>query len=256
VSIGRPSKSGTPIELRADLHIHTCLSPCADLAMTPRGIVEKAVSLGIDIIAVCDHNSAENVEVTRRLALGKGITVVAGMEICTSEEVHILGYFGSVDDALKMQEVIYGHLQPGENDEDVFGMQVVVNENDEVLGLNSRLLIGATDLSTEAVVQAIHDCNGLSVPSHIDREGFGILGQLGFIPPGLALDGLEISARTKRDEALLRFAKYGHLPWIFSSDAHRIEDIGRTTTSFLLRQATFEEMRLAFRSAEGRGIII
>src|SRR5512140_1583595 len=105
-----------PVEFVADLHIHTCLSPCAELSMTPRDIVEKAASLGINIIAICDHNSAENVSVTRDLALKKGIQVVAGMEINSSDDVHILGLFGNIGDAFKMQEVIYDNLQPGEND--------------------------------------------------------------------------------------------------------------------------------------------
>lgn len=171
------------VEFRADLHIHTCLSPCAELSMTPRAIVEKAASLGINIVAVCDHNSVENVSVTRDLAKKKGIFVIAGIEINSSEEAHILGLFGDMDGALQMQGIIYENLQPGENIEDRFGMQVVVNEIDEVLGFNKRLLLGSTNLSVNRIVNLIHDFNGLAIPSHIDREGFGIIGQLGFIPP-------------------------------------------------------------------------
>ncbi len=236
-----------PVEFIADLHIHTCLSPCAELSMTPRDIVEKASSLGINIIAICDHNSAENVSVTRDLARKKGIYVVAGIEINSSEEVHVLGFFGDLHDASKMQTAVYDNLQPGENDEDAFGMQVVVNEVNEVLGFNKRLLIGATTLSVNRVVDLIHGFNGLAVASHIDRDGYGIIGQLGFIPAELGLDGLEISCRTSLDEARIRFAPYRHLPWISSSDAHRLEDVGRRTTSFFMHHSTFEELRLAIR---------
>jgi hypothetical protein len=186
------------VEFIADLHIHTCLSPCAELSMTPRDIVERAASLGINIIAVCDHNSAENVAVTRALAGAKGITVIPAMEICSSEEVHVLGFFGLLEDALRMQETVYDHLQPGENDEETFGMQVVVNDVNEVLEFNRRLLIGATDLSVNKVVDFIHRFGGLAVASHIDRDGFGIVGQLGFIPAELRFDALEISRRTER----------------------------------------------------------
>jgi PHP family Zn ribbon phosphoesterase len=222
--------------------------------MTPRDIVEKAASLGINIIAICDHNSAENVSVTRDLALKKGIQVVAGMEINSSEEVHILGLFGNIEDACKMQEVIYDNLQPGENDEDTFGMQVVVNEIDEVLGFNKRLLIGATGLSVDSVVDLIHRFNGLAVASHIDREGYGIIGQLGFIPQELRFDALEISRRTSPDEARIKFSSYQHLPWISSSDAHRLEDIGKRTTSLFMQHSTFEELRLALKGAGGRKV--
>lgn len=244
------------VEFIADLHIHTCLSPCAELSMTPRGIVEKASSLGINILAVCDHNSAENVEVTETLAKEKGIRVIPGMEISSSEEVHILGLFGKLEEAMKMQDIVYRSLNPGENDEDAFGMQVVVNEQDEVLGFNKRLLIGSTNLSVNRLVELVHSLNGIAVASHIDREGFGIIGQLGFIPPDIAFDALEISRRTEIAEALHRFKAYREIPWITSSDAHRTEDIGRRSTVFSMNHATFEELRLALRGIDGRRVII
>src|SRR3990167_5526713 len=124
------------VEFRADLHIHTCLSPCADIMMTPCRIVEKAASLGIDIIAICDHNSIENVKVTKGLAEEKRINVISGFEVTSSEEVHIIGLFRDIRDAIKIQDIVYENIQPGENDEKIFGMQVVVNERDEVLDFN------------------------------------------------------------------------------------------------------------------------
>ncbi len=243
-----------PVEFIADLHIHTCLSPCADLSMTPRDIVERAASLGINIIAVCDHNSAENVAVTQSLAGAKGITVIPAMEICSSEEVHILGFFNHLEDALRMQETVYDHLQPGENDEDTFGMQVVVNEVNEVLEFNKRLLIGATDLSVNNVADFIHRFGGLAVASHIDRDAFGIIGQLGFIQEDPGFDALEISRRTAPDRAREQFDAYSRFPWISSSDAHRLEDIGKRTTSLFMRHSTFEELRLTLKGEGGRKV--
>jgi len=242
------------VEFVADLHIHTCLSPCAELSMTPRDIVEKAASLGINIIAVCDHNSAENVSVTRDLGRERGIYVIAGMEINSSEEVHVLGLFGDLKNVFQMQEVIYENLQPGENDEDAFGMQVIVNETNEVMGFNKRLLIGSTNLSVNRVVDLIHSFDGLAVASHIDRDGYGIIGQLGFIPPEVGFDALEISSRMGPEEARSSFAPYRHLPWVSSSDAHRLEDIGKRTTRLVMRHATFEELQLALRGAGGRKV--
>lgn len=245
-----------PVEFVADLHIHTCLSPCAELSMTPRDIVERAASLGINIIAVCDHNSVENVEVTKNLAKKKGINVIAGIEVNSSEEVHILGLFGDMENALKMQAVVYENLQPGENDEEAFGMQVVVNEINEVLDFNKRLLIGSTALSVNRIVELIHDFNGIAAASHIDREGFGIIGQLGFIPPEVRFDALEISYKTSFKKALAEYNDYRNIPWIYSSDAHKIEDIGRRTTGFFMNHSTFEELSLALKGVEGRKIIL
>lgn len=243
-----------PVEFFADLHIHSCLSPCAELSMTPRGIVEKAASLGINILAVCDHNSGENVGVTIDLGRQKGISVIAGMEITSAEEVHVLGLFRDTEMLLRMQNIVYEHLQPGENDEDTFGMQVVVNAVDEVMDFNRRLLIGATGLSVNRIVDIIHELGGIAIASHIDREGFGIIGQLGFISPEIHFDALEISGRTSFDEALRCYHQYRHFPWISSSDAHHVEDIGRRLSRFMMYHATFEELRLALRGADGRKV--
>jgi len=220
--------------------------------MTPKGIVEKAASLGINILAVCDHNSVENAEVTMDLGRQRGISVFAGMEITSAEEVHVLGLFSDMESALDMQDAVYGSLQPGENDEDAFGMQVIVNADDEVMGFNKRLLFGATGFSVNSIVGLVHERGGIAVASHIDRDVFGIIGQLGFINHDLHFDALEISFNTSFDKALKRYEAYRHIPWISSSDAHRIEDIGRRLSRFTMYHATFEELRLALRGADGR----
>lgn len=244
-----------PVEFIADLHIHTCLSPCAEVSMSPKNIVEKAASLGVNILAICDHNSAENAGVSVALGREKGIRVIPGMEISSVEEVHVLGLFRDTDTAMSMQETVYAHLQPGENDEEAFGMQVVVNEMNEVLGFNKRLLIGATGLTVNRIVSHIHSLGGLAIASHIDREGFSIIGQLGFIPPDIPFDALEISRRTTIDKALNDFAAYRNTPWITSSDAHSLDDIGKKTVRLHMHHATFDELALALQGLEGRKVV-
>jgi PHP family Zn ribbon phosphoesterase len=243
------------IEFRADLHIHTCLSPCAELSMTPLGIVERAASLGLHLIAVSDHNSAENVTAAYNLASGREISLIPGLEITSLEDVHILALFGNVESAMEMQSVVYENLQPGENDEESCGMQVIVNEHNEVMGFNRRLLIGSTFLSLGKLVELIHGLGGIAIASHVDREGYGIIGQLGFIPVDLAIDAVEFSPGVGPEEARLHYSAYSHIPWVFSSDAHRIEDIGKKYTRLLMKNPSFEELRLALRGTGGRKII-
>ena len=242
-------------KFRADLHIHTILSPCTELTeMSPHAIVERARHADLNIIAICDHNSCENVAATRKASLNTDLVVLAGIEIASKEEVHTLGLFDNEKETLKVQEIVYDNL-PGENDEETFGYQVVANEKDEVLGYNKRLLIGATTLSLEEIVNLIHSFNGLAIASHIDREAFSIIGQLGFIPKGLALDGLEISPRIGIKEAREKFPQIGDYPLITSSDAHTLGDIGKSSTTFLMEEVSIKEMKMALAGREGRKVV-
>jgi PHP family Zn ribbon phosphoesterase len=237
---------------RADLHIHTCLSPCTDLDMSPQAIADQARRREIDIIGICDHNSAENVPALVQAASAYAIRVLPGLEVTSQEEVHVLALFDDPETALALQELVYSHL-PGENDEEAFGMQVVVNAEGEVLAFNPRLLIGATTFTVEEVVKHIKSLNGLAIASHIDREGFSLVGQLGFIPEDLDLDALEISPRITREEAESRFRP--RLPLTCSSDAHYPRDIGAGYTTFFIKEGTTLEIKKAFLEEDGRRIL-
>lgn len=238
---------------KCDLHIHTCLSPCADLDMYPTALVEKAVSKGLDIIGICDHNASENVPYVLRAARGRDITVFPGMEITSREEVHILGLFEKIGGLLALQELIYASLK-GTNREELFGCQPIVNELNEVEGFNERLLIGATGLSLQSVVNAIHDLRGIAIAAHIDRESFSVLGQLGFIPPDAGFDALEISRRTGIAEARKRFPELARFPFIESSDAHFINDIGKGYTTAFMENPALDEFVMALKGTDGRYI--
>ena len=240
---------------KADLHIHTCLSPCADIDMSPRAIVEAAEQKGLDIIAICDHNSAENVAATVRAASGGGLRVLSGMEITSQEEAHILSLFDTPDQILELQKIVYAHLPKGTVVETSIDDQIVVNEFDEVEAFNTKLLFGATDLSLQKIIETVHGLGGLAIASHIDREIFSIVGQLGFIPEDLPLDAVEISAATPLKEARASLSIYGAFTMITSSDAHFINDIGNVRTDFLLSESTTEEMRKAFLNLEGRKVL-
>jgi predicted metal-dependent phosphoesterase TrpH len=241
-------------EFRCDFHVHTCLSPCADLDMFPRAVVSMALARRLDIIAICDHNASENVQYVIKAAEGTGLAVFPGMEITSSEEVHVLALFDRLENLNPLQDLVYRHL-PGKNDEDRFGCQAIVNEHDEVEGLSEKLLIGATGLPLQRIVDEIHLLGGLAIAAHIDRESFGILGQLGFVPEGLPLDALEVTRRTGLAEARRRHPEYARFAIIESSDSHVITDIGKGITRALLSEATTAEMKMAFENRDGRRIL-
>ncbi len=215
--------------------------------MTPRRIIKAALDKGLHIIAVADHNSAENSEVAIGTGSSEGIIVLPSMELTSQEEVHVVAMFNSAKNVAAMQEVIYDTLQSGINDESGIGYQLVVNELDEILDYNKRLLIGATSLSLGDLVKNIHAFGGLAVASHIDRQSFSVISQLGFIPDDVSFDALEISYAMDLVDATVQFGRYAGIPWVTSSDAHSLGDIGRRYTTFLLNEPTFDEIALAFK---------
>jgi len=221
------------------------------LEMSPRNIVKEAIKKGLDIIGICDHNSAENFPAAEKSGNKEGIKVIGGMEVTSREEVHVLALFGNERDLFFMQEAVYSNLH-GINDEKRYGLQVVVNENDEVLSFNNKLLIGATEMSIEEVVELIHKFNGIAIAAHVDREGFSIIANLGFIPEELELDALEIVEPSKRDK--INTGK--NFVFITSSDAHFINDIGKRYTCFLMKERTFEEIRKCLSGENGRKVMI
>jgi predicted metal-dependent phosphoesterase TrpH len=215
--------------------------------MVPTAIVRAAKQTGIDVIGICDHNSAENVAAVVRAGYREDLVTIPGMEITSREEVHILGLFPDHEHVLRIQDLVYAHLA-GENQEDVFGPQTVVDDYDNVLGSTAKLLIGATSFTLEQTVGAIHECGGLAIASHIDRERFGLLGQLGFIPDGLALDAVEMSPRCTTDAA-------SRFPVVRFSDAHSLDQIGSSFTCFQIEEGTLKEIARALANDGGRRIV-
>jgi PHP family Zn ribbon phosphoesterase len=222
--------------------------------MSPKKIVHKSLEQHLDLIAICDHNTAENAAAALREGTRQGIAVLPGMEICSREEVHLVALFNNIADTLKMQEYVYAHL-PGKNQPEVFGHQVVADENDQVLGENPRLLIGATRLSLLDIVKKTHNLDGICISSHVDRPSYSLIGQLGFIPEDLHLDAVEVSYRVPLEKALTEVVGINDYPCVTSSDAHFLHDIGKVWTEFILAAPTLEEIRLALTGANGRKIL-
>jgi predicted metal-dependent phosphoesterase TrpH len=222
--------------------------------MSPKKIIAKSLERQLDLIAICDHNTAENAAAALREGTRQGLAVLPGMEICSREEVHLVTLFKKIEDALKMQEFIYAHL-PGKNQPEVFGHQVVADEHDQVLGENPRLLIGATQLSLLEIVEKAHHLGGICISSHVDRPSYSLIGQLGFIPEDLHLDAVEVSYRVPLDKALTEVPGIKNYPCVTSSDAHFLSDIGKTWTEFILAAPTLQEIRKALAGTEGRRVL-
>ena len=243
-------------EFEADLHIHTCLSPCGESEMTPQLIVKEARNKGLDMIGICDHNSSDNVLSVKKVAEMQGLKVLGGMEISTREEVHILALFDNDESLMMLQRIVYDSLS-GENDEKVFGQQLILNEEDEVSGRNERLLIGATELPIERAVGFSNSLGGLVIASHVDRESFSIISQLGFVPRGLEIDALEVSMKTSLENFNRQFNKaLNDIPVVFFSDAHCLRDVGKSTTTFFLEQPSVLEIKKAVRGIDGRKLMV
>jgi len=234
-------------DFACDLHIHSTLSPCGSLDMSPRVIVEKAREAGLDIIAVTDHNMTENTPYVREAGQRSGLVVLAGMEVQTREEIHLIAIFDDYETAHDMQLMIYDLLPPVANDVEFWGDQVVVDCEDNIVRSEERLLINSAGISVENAVSWIKSHGGLAIASHIDSPTFSIISQLGFIPEDIPFDALEIRDREKAGSFLPFIMRKG-LPFVTFSDAHYPGDIGKRRTHLTLEAPDCANIGSALRT--------
>jgi len=237
---------------RADLHIHTLLSPCGDLEMSPAAIIQKAVEMNLDIIAVTDHNSTLHCGLMNTLGQEAGLVVLPGAEVTTREEVHCLAFFETLKAAASFQEFIESRLPYILNDPERFGDQIVVDREERIIDQPPLLLTSALQASIEEVEEVVHNLNGLFIPAHIDRPRFSLISQLGFIPPGLKADAFEVHRTTNEAQFRQDHRLLPEITLLKNSDAHFLKDIGRSTTLFSLEAPTFAEISLAMKRMGGR----
>lgn len=230
---------------RADLHIHSLLSPCGSLQMTPHEIISRAGSRGLDMIAVADHNSTYHCELTVALGLEAGITVLRAAEVTSAEDVHSLVILPDAASTLSFQQWIDSRCSHMPHHPDIFGDQVVIDREERILREITHFLPGALNASIDEVEAAAHRHGALFIPAHIDRPAMGILGQLGFIPDDLYIDAVEVVG--KPGDILY--------PAIRNSDAHLPEHIGRRYTDYMLETPSFSELAMALRGEGGRFVI-
>lgn len=216
--------------VRADLHVHTALSPCADNDMVPPRIFVQVLRKHLEVIAITDHNSAENVPAFVEAGNDLGVVVVPGIEVQTVEEVHVLCLFATVEQVLAFQQTVYEHLPRLDNREDIFGLQLIVDREGKVTGKLDRLLLTSTDLTVGAVAKEVNEHGGICIPAHVDRPAYSLLSVLGFIPWNLGFPALEISPNVSGEDMRRRHPRLGLYRLVTSSDAHRLTDVGRVWT--------------------------
>lgn len=208
-----------------DLHLHTCLSPCGDEDMTPWNTVNMAKLLGLDMIAVTDHNSCKNCRSAMEVGEKIGITVVPGMELCTAEEVHCICLFDDIDKAEAFSEYVRAMMPDIRNREEIFGTQLFMDSADGVLGKEDVLLTAASSISIDSLPGLVKDYGGVCYPAHIDRESYSILSSLGDFPPELEVNAFELTPTAEERYYLESYAYLKGKSLLRSSDAHYLENM-------------------------------
>lgn len=213
------------LHLTYDFHIHTCLSPCADDDMTPTNIVMMAALKGLDVIAITDHNSCRNCKAAIEIGKKNDILVIPGMELTTSEEVHVICLFAELEDAMKFDSYVYEHLIKVKNKEKIFGNQLVVDEEEAVMEREEFLLINATTISFSEVYELVSTYHGVMIPAHIDKNSNSVISNLGFFPPDSRFTCVELIKLENRESLLYSNPHLHQCRVISDSDAHSLGQI-------------------------------
>ena len=214
--------------------------------MSPINIIAKAKEVGLHVISITDHNMVENCLYANEIGEKLGITVLFGMELQTLEEIHLLAFFDTYNLALAFQEKIYSLLPDIQNDADYFGDQVVVNEENEIIRFENRLLLNSAQISITDATAWIKNHGGIAIPSHIDSPTFSIISQLGYIPDDLPFDALEVRNKEKATELLPLIMKKD-IPFVSFSDAHYLVDIGKRRVELNLEEPNCTEISGALK---------
>ena len=213
------------MKLYYDFHLHSCLSPCGDNDMTPYNLVNMAKILGLDIIALTDHNSAQNCRAAMTVGESVGLTVVPGMELCTSEEVHIVCLFDDVNNAEAFSDYVLSTVPPVKNRPEIFGDQLMMNGGDGIVGTQELLLTTASGISIENAVETVGQYGGVCYPAHIDRSSYSVISNLGMITDEMNFAAVEMTENADQNEYRSKYPIIKDMPVFVSSDAHYLENM-------------------------------
>lgn len=239
---------------KADLHNHSVLSPCGDLDMSPSRIIMEAKSRKIDIIGISDHNCTLHCKLMVELGQEEGIFVLPGVEVNTREEIHCLAFFENINLVEEFQEFLDEYLPRIHNVNNMFGEQLVVDRDENIIYELDYLLITALNADIYQVSEKVKSLGGIFIPAHIDRPYNSIISQLGFVPADLEKDALEVSARFPVSVYRKHHPEFDHETLITNSDAHQPESMGRATSIFEIQKPSFNEILMALKGLGGRKV--
>ena len=244
-----------------DLHIHSCLSPCADDDMTPNNIAGMGAICGLQIMALTDHNTAKNCPAFFEAAKRQGIIPVAGMELTTAEDIHLVCLFETLEGAMRFDEAVAACRLRVENKVEIFGRQMIMNGDDEVIGVDDWFLPMATTLAIEDAAKLCVAHGGVCWPAHIDRPANGILATLGVFPDEPPFGIAELNDPDTRETLCAQHSNLNDLMFVSGSDAHYLWDIREKCCSLeiddepysseLVSRRLFEQLRAAAAAMEG-----
>ena len=203
-----------------DLHMHSCLSPCGDNDMTPNNMVNMAALLGCQILAITDHNTCRNAPAAVKVGEAAGVLVIPGMELCTAEEAHVVCLFETVEAALAFDDYVTEHTMKIPNRPEIFGEQLILNEEDEYIGKIDHLLITAADISVNDVQRLVAEYGGVAFPAHVDKDAYSVTASLGAIPPEAEFTAAELSSGADRAIQLRMYPELQEMILLKDSDAH------------------------------------
>ena len=221
-----------------DLHIHSCLSPCGDPDMTVNNIVNMSMLTELDAIALTDHNSCKNCPAFFEAGRESGKVLIAGMELTTSEEIHVVCLFEKLEDAMRFDEYVYERLPDIGNEPEIFGEQVILDAEDNETGRVQKLLINATSISIEDIPELAKEFNFVAFPAHIDKQSFSILSSLGYIPEEYGFTAFEVKDPSKIDKLKALHPALEKAVIVTDSDAHYLEHISEQQNFFEDCEAT------------------
>lgn len=225
-----------------DLHLHSCLSPCGDMDMTPNNITGMASILGLQIIALTDHNTCRNCEATIEAGKRNGVVVVPGMELTTSEDIHAVCLFPSLEKAMDWDAYVDAHRIKIKNRADIYGRQVLMNAEDEEIGEIEHLLLPGTEISIMNAYRKVQEFGGICYPAHIDRDSLSILSVLGEIDPYCGFVTAELANFAKLEALRLVHPILDALHIVSSSDAHYLENMRDAAFTLNLEEPTAVEV--------------
>jgi PHP family Zn ribbon phosphoesterase len=222
------------MELSYDLHTHSCLSPCADDDMTVNNIVNMAALCELDILALTDHNSLKNCPAFFSACKKTGIIPVAGVEVCTREEVHVLCLFPTLESGMEFDSLLGGLMPDFVNEPRIYGRQLILDRYDNVTGEEPRLLIAACDVGIDELPGLARHYGGIAIPSHIDRPSNSLISNLGFIPDDYEFRCYEIKDSATLPQLMESNPALRSARIIYDSDAHTLTDIAENRRSVSL----------------------